>query len=78
MEAMHNKPITMLRDELVGEIITAINKSNLSFFILEYVLKDILNEVHNGAVRQAQSDRAAYEQYMQEPSKQNADTDIKS
>lgn len=55
-----NKPVSLIRDELIKEITTAVNKSNLSYFILEYIFKDLLNEIHNGAVRQAQAEKEAY------------------
>ena len=55
-----NKPISIVRDELVNDIVTAINKSNLSYFVLEYVFKDLYNEIHNCAVRQAQAEKEEY------------------
>lgn len=57
---MANKPVSLIRDELVQKFVTAMNESNLSYFVLEYILKDLLNEVHNGAVRQAQQEKAQY------------------
>lgn len=55
-----NKPASLIRDELVHKVVTAINESNLSYFVLEYIFKDLLNEIHNGAVKQAQAEQAAY------------------
>ena len=55
-----NKPISLIRDELMKEVVAAINKSNLSYFLLEYIFKDILTVIHNGAIKQAQSEQADY------------------
>ena len=55
-----SKPVFLIRDELMNKIVTAINESGLSYFVLEYIFKDILNEIHIGAVRQAQAEQAEY------------------
>lgn len=55
-----NKPVSLIRDELVSNIVSAMNESKLSYFILDYILKDIWTEVHNGAIRQAQAEKNAY------------------
>lgn len=54
------KPVSLIRDELVDKIVTAINESGLSYFVLEYILKDILIEIHNGAVKQAEAEKTEY------------------
>lgn len=55
-----NKPVSIVRDELVSEIVAAMDRSHLSYFVLEYVFKDLYNEIHNCAVRQAQAEKEAY------------------
>lgn len=70
---MVNKPASLIRDELVQKFIAAMNESNLSYFILEYILKDLLNEVHNGAVRQAQQEKAQYLQMEAQAAKADAE-----
>lgn len=57
---MKQKPISMVRDELINKVVTAINESGLSYLVLEYVFRDIFSEIHNGAVRQAQAEREEY------------------
>ena len=54
------KPVSMIRDELVEKIAAALNESGLSYFMLDYIIRDLLNEIHNGAVRQAQAEKEAY------------------
>ncbi len=71
---MTSKPISLIRDELVQKLVSAMNESNLSYFILEYILKDLLNEVHNGAVRQAQQEKAQYLQMEARAAKANAES----
>lgn len=71
-----NKPVTMLRDELVMKITSAINDSGLPLFLTEYIMKDILSEVHNGAVQQAKRDKAQYLQMEAQAAK--ADTEAES
>lgn len=72
---MANKPVSLIRDELVQKLVTAMNESNLSYFILEYILKDLLNEVHNGAVRQAQQEKAQYLQMEAQAAKAGAEAE---
>lgn len=72
---MVNKPASLIRDELVQKFVTAMNESNLSYFILEYILKDLLNEVHNGAVRQAQQEKAQYLQMEAQAAKADAESE---
>lgn len=69
-----NKPISLIRDELVNDIVSAMNQSKLSYFILDYILKDIWTEVHNGAVRQAQAEKSAYlqQQSLEDAPKDNS------
>lgn len=61
---MLHKPISILRDDLMNKIAQAINESGLSYFVLEYIFKDLLNEIHNGAVRQAQQEQAEYQKLL--------------
>lgn len=72
---MANKPVSLIRDELVQKLVTAMNESNLSYFILEYILKDLLNEVHNSAVRQAQQEKAQYLQMEAQAAKADAEAE---
>lgn len=55
-----HKPISMLRDELMNKVAQAINESGLSYFVLEYIFKDLTNEIHNAVVQQTQAEKEAY------------------
>lgn len=48
------KPITMLKAELIENICTSINSSKLPMFIVEYILRDILTDVSQAAEAQEQ------------------------
>lgn len=58
------KPITIIKEEFTNGIINTINSSQLPLFIVEYVLKDILNEVHIAVIKQLQEDKESYNAVM--------------
>lgn len=60
------KPITLVKDEFSKQLVDAINSSKLPMFVVEYVLKDILNEVHVVATKQAQTDMINYTAQLKE------------
>lgn len=41
------KPIVIAKEELCQKITKEINESGIPLFIIEYVLKDMLNDIHN-------------------------------
>lgn len=60
------KPVTIIKEEFTNELISTINKCPLPMFLIEYVLKDILNEVHINVTRQLQEDGKKYEQALEQ------------
>ena len=56
------KPITLVKKEFTSEIVKTINSSALPMFLIEYILKDILNEIHINVTQQLQEDERKYEQ----------------
>lgn len=54
------KPITMIRDELNTEIIRLCNDSKLPFFIIEGILKELLENVHRASIQQLALDKQSY------------------
>lgn len=68
-----DKPVTLIREELVENIVELINESKLPMFVLEPILKDIYLEVKNAARQQLENDR---EQYQSSLAKSNAE-DVK-
>lgn len=41
------KPIIIAKEELCQKITLAINESGIPLFVIEYILKDMLNDIHN-------------------------------
>lgn len=54
------KPITMVRDEFIKDIVAVCNNSGLPFFIVEDVLKNLIQEIHVAAQQQLIEDTKAY------------------
>ena len=59
-----NKPITLLRDEFIKDIVNLCNNCNLPFFVIEDVLKNINQEIHLAAKQQLEDDKKKYEQMI--------------
>lgn len=66
MENKINKPFALSRDELVQNIVNSINSSGLPLFMVEYILKDILNEVNATIIKQTQSETQRYYEQLAE------------
>lgn len=60
------KPVSLVREELANKVIQAINESNLSYFILDYIFEDLYNKIHENAIIEAQKEKAAYEQQLKQ------------
>lgn len=54
------KPMTLIREDYVKELIELTNNTQLPFFVIENVLKDLLNEIHMLSQKQLESDRMNY------------------
>lgn len=59
------KPATLVKEELTKELVDKINSSQLPMFIIEYIIRDILNEVRIAASKQLQEDSKKYEQQLE-------------
>ena len=55
------KPITLLREDFANKLIDLCNDSNLPYFCVESILKDVIKEVHQASVKQYESDKIRYE-----------------
>lgn len=67
------KPITVIREEIINEIVSVLDKSKIPFFMLEDILKLILSEVSKAAVQQLESDKKRYNTEL-EKSKQKEES----
>lgn len=69
-----NKPMSVLKQELVEQLVDDINSCQLPLFIIEYVLQDVLNTVKSAAQEQCKLEKAQYELQLHkqtEPSANN-------
>lgn len=60
------KPITLARQEFIDSLIKLCNDSGLPFFIIEDILKGIVQEVHIASVEQYKKDKEEYEQALKQ------------
>ena len=61
-----NKPMSMVREELIQTITEGINNSGLPLFVIESILKEILMEVTIVSKQQMEAERAQYEEMLKE------------
>ena len=58
------KPITVARSEFIANLTSLINNSGLMPFIVESILKDMLNDVRMVAQKQLEQDTARYNELL--------------
>lgn len=63
------KPITIARQEFIDNLIKLCNDSGLPFFIIEDIIKEIVQEVHIASVEQYKKDKEEYEQALKQEGK---------
>ena len=59
-----SKPITLVREDFINNVIELVNNSGLPLFVVEDVLKNIVNDVSEAARQQLENDRQEYNQAM--------------
>jgi hypothetical protein len=64
------KPITVVRQEFIEKIVNEINTCGLPLFVVEPILKDLLNEVSIAVKRQYETEKAQYEQALTSQNKE--------
>ena len=57
----NNKPITVIRDDFIKNMVELCNNSGLPFFIIEDVLKSLMQEIHSASLQQLEEDKQRYE-----------------
>jgi hypothetical protein len=55
------KPLTVAREEFANALVELCNNAQLPFFVIESILKDVLQEVHAASVKQYEAEKAEYE-----------------
>lgn len=63
------KPMSVVRQELIGQLFDDINNCALPLFVIEYVLQDVLETVKSAAHEQCQLEKAQYELQLNKQTK---------
>lgn len=63
-----NKPITITRQEFIDNLIQLCNNSGLPFFVIEDVLKNIIQEIHIASQKQLEVDKQKYDKEIKDSS----------
>lgn len=66
-----NKPLTIARQEFLDNVIDLCNNSNLPYFCMEGILKDVISEIHQASVKQYEMDKTNYEAELKAASNTN-------
>ena len=56
-----NKPTSLVKEEFTNELINLCNNSQLPLFVIEYILKDLIQEIHTLSKRQYEVEKQQYE-----------------
>lgn len=63
------KPVTLVVEDFLNDLVDLCNGSGLPFFIIENVLKDFTQEIHIASQKQLEADRIQYNKKLQENNK---------
>lgn len=64
MNEQLTKPMSVIRQEFVEQLVDDINNCNLPLFVIEYVLQDMLNTVRTAAQEQNEREMKQYKQQL--------------
>lgn len=70
MNENRTKPMSVMRQEFMEQLVGTVNNCKLPLFIIEYVLEDVLDTVRAAAKQQCEMEKIQYEQQL---AKQNED-----
>ena len=70
------KPVTMIREDFIKNVINLCNNSELPFFIIEDILKNLLQEIHTASQRQLESDKKKYKQELERLQTKSEEDDV--
>ena len=54
------KPITLVREDFINNVVDLCNNSGLPFFMIEDIMKDLVQKIHFAAQQQLEEDRKKY------------------
>ena len=58
----NNKPITLIREDFIQDMVSLCNNSGLPFFVIEDIIKNLLREIHEASEQQLAADKQKYEE----------------
>lgn len=58
------KPISLVKEDFTNQLIETCNNSGLPLCMIEYILKDLLQEIHVLTQRQLEIDKKEYENQL--------------
>jgi ribosomal protein S3AE len=67
------KPMSVIRQEFIEQIVNDINNCKLPLFVIEYILQDILDTVKTTAKQQCEIEKIQYEQQLSKQNEVNSD-----
>ena len=72
------KPLSILREDFITMLVELCNNSEMPYFIVEGILRDVLNEVHVASQKQLEADRKRYEEELRKLSslEETGDEDV--
>lgn len=68
-QAKIQKPIGLLRQEFVNNIVQTINESELPLLVIEYIFKDIMQDINNTIKQQDNAELAQYQELIKQNGK---------
>lgn len=64
-----NKPMSVVRQEFIEQLFNDVNNCTLPLFVIEPILRDLLNMVKSAAQQQYEAEKSQYEQKLNEQNK---------
>lgn len=61
----NKKPITLMREDFINDIVDTCNNSGLPFFMIEDIMKDLIQNIHAAAQQQLEEDRKRYKKELE-------------
>lgn len=61
----NEKPITLMREDFINDIVDLCNNSGLPFFMIEDIMKNLVREIHAAAQQQLEEDRKKYQKELE-------------
>lgn len=64
MDEMLTKPMSVIRQEFIEQLVSDVNNCQLPLFVIEPILQNVLDAVKSAAQKQYEIEKAQYEQQL--------------